>query len=254
MTVIVGVRCSDGIVVGADSAATASAGPMPLLRMGADKIQLIGNSAILAGTGSVGLTQRFYKIVDTQWKAKLNATRDCVDCAKQLAKEGVEDFNRTHVPFSPERGYGYGALLAGVFSGKPDLIEFDVGTFQPEVKRDKLFFVSMGSGQTLADPFLAFIKRVMWRDVAPTVDEAKFGVYWALSHTLQCAPGFVGPPIKLAVLKKHGGDWRAELLEEPELQELGEYIDEVEEHISKYPRKDIADAEFEPPPKPPAKA
>jgi hypothetical protein len=36
--------------------------------------------------------------------------------------------------------------------------------FQPEIKRGKLFFVSMGSGQPLADPFLAFVKRVLWKD------------------------------------------------------------------------------------------
>jgi hypothetical protein len=61
--------------------------------------------------------------------------------------------------------------------------------FQPEIKRGKLFFVSMGSGQPLADPFLAFVKRVLWKDQTPTVDAAKIGVYWALSHTIDCASG-----------------------------------------------------------------
>jgi hypothetical protein len=50
----------------------------------------------------------------------------------------------------------------------------------------------------LADPFLAFVSKLLWKSKMPTVEEAKLGVYWVLDHTLKLAPGKVGPPIRLA--------------------------------------------------------
>jgi hypothetical protein len=36
----------------------------------------------------------------------------------------------------------------------------------------------------------------------PTVDQARFGVYWVLDHTIKLAPGGVGGPIKMSELPK----------------------------------------------------
>lgn len=94
-----------------------------------------------------------------------------------------------------------------------------------------MHFVSMGSGQALADPFLAFVSRVFWKNETPTVKSAKLGVYWVLDHTIKCAPGGVGEPIKLAVLKKDK-HWNASLIEDGELEEIAESIQEIENRIS----------------------
>jgi integrase len=56
VTVIVGVRCSDGIVIGTDSAATSTAGQIPVLRTDIDKFFLVGDRTIIAGSGAIGLT------------------------------------------------------------------------------------------------------------------------------------------------------------------------------------------------------
>ena len=50
----------------------------------------------------------------------------------------------------------------------------------------------MGSGQVLADPFLAFVSRVLWQGKQPDVKTATFGVYWALDHAIKFAPGGIG--------------------------------------------------------------
>ncbi len=191
MTVIVGVRCSDGIVIGTDSAATSTAGQIPVLRTDVDKIFLVGDRTIIAGTGAIGLTQRFHQIVEAAWNSKL-FQKDTLTCIRQLAKDAREDFQRTQVPFHQQGGLQFGVVLGAVFSGAPDLIEFGTYDFQPEIKRGKLFFGSMGSGQPLADPFLAFVKRVLWKDQTPTVDAAKIGVYWALSSYNRLCPRICG--------------------------------------------------------------
>ena len=106
----------------------------------------------------------------------------------------------------------------------------------------------MGSGQTLADPFLAFVARVMWGGKMPTVADAKFGVFWALKHAISLAPGGVGGPIVIATLQHSNGNWVA--AETNENQEMEEYITALEKHIGAFAREAIADAHVEPIPVP----
>src|SRR5258708_32788053 len=63
MTVLVGILCSDGVVIGTDSAAASSPIPGHVTLEQQDqpalKIEIIGADVITAVTGSVGLAQRF---------------------------------------------------------------------------------------------------------------------------------------------------------------------------------------------------
>jgi hypothetical protein len=254
MTIIVGVRCSDGVVLGVDSASTNSAGPMPLLRMGSDKLQVVGDRVLFATTGSVGLSQRFCDIIKSQYDKKMFSQQDAVTGGKTLAKEMVQDMRNTGIPMHPQNGWGFGALLAAEFKDNVELIEFSTTDFQPEIKKGKLFFASLGSGQTLADPFLSFVCRVLWESKAPSIDVARFGIHWALNHTIECAPGFVGEPIKLGVFGRNKGSWQTRLLEEPELTEQKQFIMEIEKYLRQYKTGEVHENEGaapEPPPEPP---
>ena len=71
MTVLIGVRCTDGVVIGADSAATSAAGNIHLLKLASDKIVIVGDRVIVAGTGQIGLGQRFAEQVKHAHEAKL---------------------------------------------------------------------------------------------------------------------------------------------------------------------------------------
>jgi hypothetical protein len=106
----------------------------------------------------------------------------------------------------PQDGLRFGGLMAAVVKDGPFLAEFGTTDFQAELKTGKIFFGSMGSGQMLADPFLAFVCRVLWDNEMPSVDRGKFGVYWVLAHTIKLAPGKVGPPIQLATLRENRKD------------------------------------------------
>ena len=149
MTVLVGVRCADGVVVGADSMATSGIpGSVGLMRMASEKISVIGERVIVAGTGAVGLGQRFRDTVQSAWNKKL-FQKSCVDCCRELTHAAVNDFRNTGVPYNSQFGYNFGALVAAPLDDHPNLIEFGLADFQPEIKTDKLHFVSMGSGQML---------------------------------------------------------------------------------------------------------
>lgn len=230
MTVLVGVKCSDGIVIGADSKATSAHGHAHLVQVQSnDKLQLVGPKGILATTGSVGLSQRLKLIADAQWGAK-GFRGEAMSCFKGLAGAAVKDFQSTGVPRTNEQGWGFGAMLGMIVGDEPYLVEFATTDLQPEIKQGRLFGVSMGGGQILADPFLAFVSRVLWEGAEPDVNLGKIGVYWVLNHTIQHAPGGVGEPIMLGVIKRDDtGEWAASVSDDT--QEQAEYIAALEAGI-----------------------
>ncbi len=251
MTVLVGVQCSDGVVIGADSMATSVIGNGGLLQTETDKIRIVGGRAVIAGTGSVGLGQRFGDVVQTNWDAKTFQSKTW-DCLRKITTDAVKDFQSTGVQNrGAPIGFGFGALLAVPIEDRPCLVEYSVSDMQPELKDGKIRFVAMGSGQMLAEPFVAFVHRVLWGEAAPNVQTALFGVYWALSHTIRIAPGGVGWPIKLATLRRVKGIWKAELVDDGILQEQAQYISEIEGRIGEYPRGLFDLAEVSLPPTPP---
>ncbi len=250
MTVLVGVRCSDGIVIGSDSAATLAMGAIPLLHLRSDnKIHIFQGNIVIAATGAVGLYQRLMHHIEDAIKGGVFKNLSPHDCVTNISRRVLTDFANSHVSNHPHEGLRFGALLAVAIKDEPCLVEYATTDFQPELKKDELFFVSMGSGQVLADPFLAFVSRVLWEGKMPSVEDGKYGVYWVLSHTIRLAPGGIGGPIKLAVLRKVGKEWVAEELEDP--PELAEYISELETHIWNFGRAPIEEAEPEPIPQPP---
>lgn len=236
LTVLVGIRCTDGIVIGADSMATSAAGINPLMHLQSNnKIQVFENSVILAATGAVGLSQRLSHHVSAAIGAKVFANFNANDGLANISHRFMSDLTNSMHPSYPPVGIQFGALLACCIKGIPHLVEYDSVNFQPEIRRDKLFFVSMGSGQVLADPFLAFVVRVLWKNTMPSVEDGKFGVYWALSHTIKLAPGGVGAPLRIAVLREKDGRWCVE--ESVDSPEQAEYIDNLEEYIGRFSRE-----------------
>ena len=184
MTVLIGVRCSDGVVIGADSAATSATGNIHLLKLGYDKIVIVGGRVIVAGTGQIGLGQRFAEQVKLAHDQKLFQSKP-VEVAKQLSAMGRNDFSQTGATMG-----SYGALVAAPADGVGQLIEFATADFQPELKNGKIHFVSMGSGQMLAEPFMSFVDRTFWKSKAPDVKTALFGVHWALSAIMHLTTQF----------------------------------------------------------------
>jgi hypothetical protein len=255
VTILVGVRCTDGVVIGADSMATSSIGPQRLIQiLSDDKINIIGNKVIIACSGPVGLGQRFYGVVKAAWDPPNKLfQKSCAECVREISRATLKNFEHTGVQRQPphQGGLHFGSLMAAPLDGAAQLVEFGTLDFQPEIKKDRLHFVSMGSGQVLADPFLAFVSRVLWEGKPPDVQMGAFGLYWVLSHTIQYAPGGVGKPIKIAVLKKEKGDWIARSVEGDELQEPEQHVAEIEKLIARYPRQSIEAATGTPPPDPP---
>jgi len=233
MTIIIGILCQDGVVIGSDSSATFTSGNILTIEQKIKKICIIDEHVIVAGSGQVGLGQRFQAIVEKYWRENGFRNKSAVDAVKELSRLGIEDFASTHVKMGQ-----YGALLAFAANGSFNLCEFAIKDFQPELKTpDSLWSVSMGSGQPITDPFLGLMRKVFWKDNPPRVNEGIFAVYWALEHTIELNPGGINGPIQIGVLSRDKKGFHARLLEEDELSEHNENVKGVIKYLGEY--KDI---------------
>lgn len=246
MTSIVGVLCSDGVVIGSDSAATFGTHQVRTIEQQTEKIDIVGSSVIVAGTGAVGLHQRFAALVHQAHEGSLLLTQQLpsgapklparvftrerpLDIVKALSRAALEDMGQTYL----KPGH-YAALVAFPCRQQPHLCEFDIDNFQPELKEDKrLWYASLGSAQSITDPFLGFIRKAFWANGAPSVTDAIFAVTWTLQHAIDLNPGGVNGPIRIAVLEKRDGVYGARLLDPSELQEHQQNIEETYAELMK---------------------
>jgi hypothetical protein len=226
MTAIVGIKCEDGVVIGADSATTFTAGTMRTIEQQTDrKIQIVAGRVMVAGTGQVGLGQRFCHVVQKAHDEKL-FQGDAFEVVKGLCRRGIEDFVSTSAP----KGQ-YGALVAFPVGEKPYLCEFSVVDFQPELKDNSMWYCSMGSAQPILDPFLGLFRKVFWQDGPPTVSEGVFAAIWALQLAIELNPGGVGGDPTIAALTRQDGKFTARHLPEEELAEHLDAVQDAEDHL-----------------------
>lgn len=239
MTAIVGVLCRDGLVIGTDSSMTfASSVGSPIIEQPTEKLSLISNCIIVAGTGQVGLGQRFCQVIEQAYDEKVfSAGKHHTLVANEVCKRAIANFGYT----SANKGT-YGALVGFVLGDKPFLCEFAVTDFQPEFKTEMMWYGSMGSGQPITDPFLALMREVFWGKVPPTVQDATFAVTWALDHAIQVNPGGINGPARIAVLEKSSGKYRARMLDDAALEEHRQNIQQAKERLRAFPASQSADA------------
>jgi hypothetical protein len=222
MTAVVGVLCTDGVVIGTDSSATFMAGAsFRTIEQPTEKLDLVADRIIIAGTGAIGLGQRFKRIVEQAWRDN-RFKGDPVECGRMLAELAIKDFSST----GANKG-SYGALLAFPFAKTLQLCEFGSSDFQPELKHPhpRLWYTSMGSGQPITDPFMALLRQVLWDSSQPTVKQATFAVLWALEHAIECNPGGIDGPARIAVLQSIDAQPRASLVPQAELDEHKQAIE-----------------------------
>jgi Proteasome subunit len=232
MTSIVGVLCEDGVVIGTDSSATFGTRTYRTIEQPFEKIDIIGGHIIVAGTGQIGLGQRFCEVVNKSWDEK-KFQLSSIEVGKHLSKSAIQDFGETRA----EKGQ-YGALVGFPIGHTPHLCEFAVDDFQPELKTERLWYCSMGSAQSITDPFLAFIRDAFWSNGRPNLYDGIFATVWALAHAIQVNPGGVNGPIRIGILERtHKGQFEARLLAEEELGEHYQNIDEVKSSLQDFQKQ-----------------
>ena len=285
MTLIIGIKCSDGFVIGADGAATyaASGGTMTIRQAFKKKIRMVSNQGIVATSGAVGIAQRIWgQICDVQHSSKIfiagsptkpasekplaqAKTHEVMAYLRQIIWETIGrelDIARSAAQSIGAQAYSAASsstivcLMAG---GKPCMIQFDQQGSPEEVNED-LPFVAIGSGQIIADPFLAFLRRIYWPHALPDIQEGIFTAAWALNHTIQTNPGGVGFPLQIITFKQieetdakgiKSKNWRTEEVPEAAWQEHLQASEGIEKMMASH-RIEQRTAGIPPIPRPPA--
>jgi hypothetical protein len=244
LTLIVGIRCSDGIVLGADGAATLGAmGTQTAQQKTVKKLSILKSKIIVGVSGPVGIGQRVRALIEGEFEAgtykdarpeeAMTLMRNKFwtvvgpewECAKTTA--GVVG---AHIAASSANG---SILVALPLRQKAELIQFD-HQCAPEMATSELPFVAIGSGQGIADPFLAFVRRIFWPSGCPSISDALFSTIWTLRHAIETNPGGVADPMQIVVLEKKSAEWKARELDQPEIDQHIEAIADAESSLVKW--------------------
>jgi len=263
MTLIIGIRCRDGVVVGADGAATLGTLGQHTVRQSVRKLSIVKERCIIGVSGPVGLSQALTSELEALW-AKPPGTFPSQDVASAKSQMTTAFWDK-HL----QRELKAGAISTGVLGNslaaqsvlcssivampvhrKTHLFQFNHQASCEEAL-DDLPFVAIGSGQGIADPILAFLRRIFWPNTLPTLADGLLATVWTLHHAIDSSPGGVAAPMQIMVLDE--ATTKARELSEKDLQEHMQSVGRAEKTLANFRAAiftDGAAGETEPPPKP----
>jgi len=243
MTLIIGIKCSDGIVLGADSAATIqAANNLPTITQPVKKIEIISKYIAIGFSGTIAINQLIVPEIKNAWDN--NLFKDLEKHKIQLKIQEICNLvlqQQWMIARNASQCFGQNALSAVIFQmligiwskGSFHLFNVDPKCSVEEVT-ENLPFASIGCGQNIADPFLGFIRRIFWDNNLPTIAEGIFATLWALNHSISITPGGIADPVNIYVLNKNKNEPVIEKLKDFELQETQEAIDSAEKSLKNY--------------------
>lgn len=256
MTLLVGVLCNDGVVIGADSAATMGSLGQMTVRQPTVKVEIVHGQALIATSGPVGLGQR----LAGEFGDVLAQNRISANTKPYKAMAALRSSFMPHIaaemeaakiaapvvgPQASQASAISATLLAMSLDGRPRLFQFD-HQGAPEEATPSLPWVCLGSGQMIADPFMAFLRGTFWEDgKLPTIAEGMFAVVWTLEQSIDVSPAFLARPIRLFTLTQDGRAGAVRQLEEGELEEHKQGVAEARQLLRDWR---TVDREVPPPP------
>jgi ATP-dependent protease HslVU (ClpYQ) peptidase subunit len=261
MTLIIGIRCKEGVVLGADGAATlTNAQLQPTIQMPVKrKLQVFSGQVVVGVSGDIGLGQRFGQAIAEAWANKAFSGKNGLD-AGLILRQTIWTQLHPEVIIAQEAAKAFGpaainrilttTAVALVIADRPCLFQFDQQGIPFEASEELPLF-AIGSGQMIADPFLAFLRRIFWPAGLPSLAQATLATVWTLQHAIGTHPGGVNHPMQIVALKREGKGWVAKELEQTEWHEHLQDMRDAENVLAKF--REFVSAPTPPPPEPPPK-
>ncbi len=238
MTLIVGIKCSDGVVLGADSAQTTAG----WLQQSAKKLEIIDGRLIIGSAGHTTVAHQFRWAIENAitsgsllTTSLMEATNSLADAMRPVIQRNWADwaFLRQHSgqagtmpdPFTD-------SLVTLPVGNEAKLLVFDAAPSAFEITHD-MTFGSLGSGNIAANPFLGFLRRIWWANRRPDVAEGVLATVWALSHSIEVCAGGVADPKQVITLTRTDETWLARECAQSELDEHHQVIQELEHKLAK---------------------
>jgi hypothetical protein len=260
MTLIVGIKCEGGVVLGADGVATrVDSDRRSTVQLSVkQKIRVLESKVIAVGVaGEGGLGRRIQDEFDITHKLDQLASQ-----SKFLGFHSIREVVMAQVreewsiAAQAERLYGntvrddvgVDVLAAAVIGGEANLVHVNRRGAGATVD-DDVPWITLGSGQVTADPFLAFLQRIFWPDRLPIMAEGRLSAIWTLDHAIKLNRSVGGQP-QVVVLEKQDGAWATRELQKSDIELHRQNIAGAEQVLANY-QYHLA-TPTAPPPAPPA--
>lgn len=221
MTLIVAFACADGAVIAADSMLTANMGALATGHHHGRKVHILPDHHVFAFAGDQGQAERF-RVLASGNTVQAAARPHALDYGLLLTQNIVAQFNATGIG----NAINMNAVLAYPHGSAISVCAF-MGPLQPWLLDQDHYFVALGSGKQMADPFLRFLLDI-FSPTQPTVREAVFLATWTLQHTINTNPGGVAGPIRMVVVEQTSGGFAARELSPDEIGEQQQAITDAE--------------------------
>jgi len=247
MTLIIGIKSSDGIVIGADSAATISTPTgQPTVKQDVKKLEIISSNIIIGNSGQVGFCQKLKDELNIRIQEpkkdirKINdknkLKRELQEILLRINEKDIE-IGQKFNPIFPnlvKSNLTNHLLIALPFINRPILLQFTI-TFNIEEAEIGIPFASAGVIQPLADTFLAFIRSIFWEEKElPSFQMSIFSLIWTLDFCTKIAPGYVCGPFQVIELREKSGNCVAREIPNEELEEHYESINSLLTRFKEY--------------------
>lgn len=240
MTLIVGIRCVDGIVLAAESGAIPGSGDVDVTE-GVQKIYPIDNRFLVALGGFSGQARRYLEAIR---RLNIEDPRSilCFDIqeailtavAPMVSDVAVAAKNARDISGSEGLGHVLAEALVA-FLGADGLCLTHVNAYGQCDRIDETLYHVIGAGEKVAVPFLSYIKRHVWRHKQPTMATGIISALWMLRFAHNCAGDF-GPPWTVATLQSVNGTASIEFLNDDVLDPHHRSIEALEEEFGNLPQ------------------
>jgi hypothetical protein len=236
---------------------------LPPARQWSKKLRVVAGQAVLGVTGHDGLAQEMALSLERSL-----AEPDKRESADDVLRVKLRDalaapVQRTvaiHRTLQGLPGFGITSneyvisqsLLAIPFGDSLRLFLLDPECSITEVT-DELACATIGGAKAVADPFLAFLRKVLWEERVPDVALGELSAYWTMLHVAETCPGALTFPVQMVVIRREASG-SIDIVErgERELTRVQQAIERGEEMIRRSLRTSAPGPEREePPPVPP---
>jgi len=211
VSLIVGIRCADSVVLAASGPSTMpSEDGLPAARQWTKKLQVVGGQAVLGVAGHEGLAQEMALSLERSLSEpeEREASEDILrDKLREALTAPIQRTVAIHRTLQGLPGFGITSneyvtsqtLLGIPVRGSLRLFRMDPECSLTEITPE-LAWSAIGAGRSLAEPFLAFLRRVLWDKGRPNIAQAELAAFWSLKHAIEYNPAGLSHPIQLMVL------------------------------------------------------
>lgn len=247
------------MVVGADGAATFGNVSQTTIQQPIRKLSIVDGHIIVGTSGPIAIGQAYTAEITKLSKGNFKKSPDKIltDINQAVWPHIEREWKCAEVvskllgPQVAAQSALSGAVVAMSVYGQGSLFQFNHQCSPEEATLD-LPFIAIGSGQALADPFLAFLRRIFWPKILPNLAEGILATLWALEHAILTNAGGVSKPVQIIKLSKaKDNSWNALELSDEELGEHRQNMNDAERALANYRKGQQASDESTSIPQPP---